>query len=90
MPTKKYRVAVVGGAGTWGRRYLRAYANHPDCEIIALVDRARDRVFGQKRQRPAANTAMVRRGAKNRDRTRLKQRRQVAKFRHENIFPILE
>ena len=23
--------------------YLRAYANHPDCEIVALVDRARDR-----------------------------------------------
>ncbi|MCZ6675895.1 MAG: Gfo/Idh/MocA family oxidoreductase, partial [Candidatus Poribacteria bacterium] len=43
MPTKKYRVAVVGGAGTWGRRYLRAYANHPDCEIVALVDRAWDR-----------------------------------------------
>ena len=43
MPTKKYRVAVVGGAGTWGRFYLRAYANHPDCEIVALVDRARDR-----------------------------------------------
>ena len=43
MPTKKYRVAVVGGAGTWGRFYLRAYASHPDCEIVALVDRARDR-----------------------------------------------
>ena len=43
MPTKKYRVAVVGGAGTWGRFYLRAYANHPDCEIVALVDRAQDR-----------------------------------------------
>ncbi|MBI2194368.1 MAG: Gfo/Idh/MocA family oxidoreductase [Planctomycetes bacterium] len=40
---RKYRVAVVGGAGTWGRHYLHAYANHPDCEIIALVDRARDR-----------------------------------------------
>lgn len=33
----------MGGAGTWGRRYLRAYAEHPDCEIVALVDRARDR-----------------------------------------------
>ncbi|MBI1930021.1 Gfo/Idh/MocA family oxidoreductase [Candidatus Poribacteria bacterium] len=43
MPSQKYRVAVVGGAGTWGRRYLRAYANHPNCEIIALVDRARER-----------------------------------------------
>ncbi len=37
------RVAVVGGAGTWGRFYLRAYAAHPGCEVIALVDRAKDR-----------------------------------------------
>ncbi len=43
MCAKKYRVAVVGGAGTWGRFYLRAYAEHPDCEIVALVDRAKDR-----------------------------------------------
>ncbi|MCC7262299.1 MAG: Gfo/Idh/MocA family oxidoreductase [Candidatus Latescibacteria bacterium] len=41
--SKKYRVAVVGGAGTWGRNYLRAYAAHPDCQIVALVDRAKDR-----------------------------------------------
>ena len=40
---KKYRVAVIGGAGTWGSRYLHAYANHPACEIVALVDRAKDR-----------------------------------------------
>ena len=40
---RKYRVAVVGGAGAWGRRYLEAYAGHPDCEIAGLVDRARDR-----------------------------------------------
>ena len=40
---KKYRVAVAGGAGSWGRNYLHAYANHPDCEIVALVDRALDR-----------------------------------------------
>ena len=39
----KYRVAVVGGAGTWGRFYMRAYAEHPDCEIVALVDQAKDR-----------------------------------------------
>ena len=39
----RYRVAVVGGAGAWGRRYLEAYAGHPDCEIVALVDQARDR-----------------------------------------------
>jgi predicted dehydrogenase len=40
---RKYRVAVVGGAGTWGRQYLRAYTRHPDCEVIGLVDRAGDR-----------------------------------------------
>ena len=43
MAEPTYRVAVVGGAGTWGRYYLRAYAEHPNCEIIALVERARDR-----------------------------------------------
>lgn len=42
-PQKKYRVGVVGGAGTWGRHYLRAYAEHDNVEIIALVDRAKDR-----------------------------------------------
>lgn len=40
---RKYRVAVVGGAGMWGRNYLSAYARHPSCEIVGLVDRARDR-----------------------------------------------
>ena len=39
----RYRVAVVGGAGTWGRYYLKAYAEHPHCEIVALVDRAAGR-----------------------------------------------
>ncbi len=43
MPEKKYRVAVVGAAGTWGRYYTRAYARHPDCEIVGLVDRAKER-----------------------------------------------
>ena len=39
MPSeRKYRVAVAGGAGAWGRRYLRAFANHPDCEIVGLAD----------------------------------------------------
>ena len=38
---KTYRVAVAGGAGAWGRKYLHAYANHPQCEIVALVDLAR-------------------------------------------------
>ena len=41
--TKKYRVAVVGGAGTWGRYYLRTYAEHPNCEIIGMVDRIPER-----------------------------------------------
>jgi predicted dehydrogenase len=39
----RYRVAVVGGAGSWGRNYLRAFARHPSCQVVALVDRARDR-----------------------------------------------
>ena len=43
MTARKYRVAVVGAAGTWGRYYTRAYANSPRCEIVALVDRARER-----------------------------------------------
>jgi predicted dehydrogenase len=43
MEDAKYRVAVVGGCGMWGRYYLRAYAEHPACEIIALVDKAKDR-----------------------------------------------
>ena len=42
MGSKK-RVALVGGAGTWGRFYTRAYAAHPDCEIIALVEKAKER-----------------------------------------------
>lgn len=46
---RKYRVAMVGGAGTFGQRYLQAYAIHPDCEIVALVDTAKERrdVFAQ-------------------------------------------
>ena len=43
MTTKKYRVAVVGAAGTWGRYYTRAYANNPRCQIVGLVDRAQQR-----------------------------------------------
>ena len=43
MVNKTYRVAMVGGCGMWGRHYLRAYAQHPYCEIVALVDRAKDR-----------------------------------------------
>ena len=43
MASMKYRVAVVGGCGMWGRHYLHAYAQHEDVEIVALVDRAKDR-----------------------------------------------
>ena len=43
MRSKQYRVAVVGGAGTWGLHYLDAYARHRECEIVALVDLAKDR-----------------------------------------------
>ncbi|MBV7332143.1 Gfo/Idh/MocA family oxidoreductase [Chloroflexi bacterium TSY] len=43
MTSKKYRVAVVGGVGTWGQFYLQAYATHPHCEEVILVDLARDR-----------------------------------------------
>ncbi len=43
MPNVKYRVAIIGGAGTWGRFYTQAYAAHPECEIVALVDQAVER-----------------------------------------------
>jgi predicted dehydrogenase len=43
MATDKIRVAIVGGAGTWGRYYTQAYAANPACELIALVDKAKDR-----------------------------------------------
>ena len=43
VASDKLRVAVVGGCGDWGRRYTWAYANHPEAELIALVDTARDR-----------------------------------------------
>lgn len=39
----EYTAAVVGGCGTWGRYYLRAYAAHPRCRLVALVDRAHER-----------------------------------------------
>jgi predicted dehydrogenase len=38
------RVAIVGAAGTWGRYYLGAYDRSPDCEVVALVDQATERV----------------------------------------------
>jgi predicted dehydrogenase len=40
---RKYRVAVVGGAGVWGARYLQGYSMHPRSEIVALVDTNRER-----------------------------------------------
>ena len=42
-PEGRYRVAVVGGAGSWGQDYMRAYATHPRAQLVALVDRSRDR-----------------------------------------------
>ena len=42
MCTPKYRAAVIGGAGMWGRNYLKAFVAHPDCDVI-LVDSARER-----------------------------------------------
>ncbi len=43
MAVSRYRVAIVGGAGMWGRHYLRVFAEHPDCEVVGLVDQARER-----------------------------------------------
>ena len=42
MSEKKYRVAVVGGAGMWGRYYLQTFAQHDDCSVV-LVDRSEER-----------------------------------------------
>ena len=43
MSTTKHTVAVVGGVGIWGRRYLQAYVERDDCEVVALVDTAQQR-----------------------------------------------
>jgi predicted dehydrogenase len=40
---RKHRVAIVGGAGTWGRHYLHWFAQRADCDVIALVDTAQAR-----------------------------------------------
>ena len=40
---RRYRVAVVGGSGMWGRWYMHCLASHPDVELIALVDRSGQR-----------------------------------------------
>jgi len=37
------RVAVVGAAGYWGRKYAKAYAEHPSCDLYAIADTAKDR-----------------------------------------------
>ena len=37
MSDNKLRVAVVGGAGMWGRHYLRTFAQRDDCSVV-LVD----------------------------------------------------
>lgn len=39
----KKRVAIVGGAGSWGRNYTRAFVEHPGCEVVGLVENAGDR-----------------------------------------------
>ena len=39
---RKYRVAVVGGAGMWGRHYLQTFAERKDCDVI-LVDSSKER-----------------------------------------------
>ena len=41
--SEKIRVALVGGAGMWGRYYLKAMAENPRCEIIGFVDRSVER-----------------------------------------------
>lgn len=43
MENKKYQVVVIGGAGSWGQHYVNAYANHPECELVGLVDSAIER-----------------------------------------------
>lgn len=40
--TEQVRVAVVG-AGGFGALHARAFAANPDCELVAVVDRVRDR-----------------------------------------------
>lgn len=40
---RKLRVAVAGGAGNWGAKFMHAYARRTDCEVVALVDTARER-----------------------------------------------
>ena len=49
-----YTAAVVGGAGDWGRHYLRAYHENRDCRLVAIADIARERrkVFADRYRIP--------------------------------------
>lgn len=49
----KLKIAVAGGAGVWGRHYLKTFSEHPRCEVVALVDQSdrRDR-FAQHYEVP--------------------------------------
>ena len=37
------RTAIVGGAGMWGRYYLKAMVDNPRCQIVGFVDRNAER-----------------------------------------------
>ena len=39
----KRTVGVIGGAGFWGLKYLRAFSGHPDCELVCITDTAVER-----------------------------------------------
>jgi myo-inositol 2-dehydrogenase / D-chiro-inositol 1-dehydrogenase len=41
------RVAVVGTGTWWGRQHLRAYAERPDVEVVAVVGRSPDKARAQ-------------------------------------------
>ena len=45
MSEKQYRVAVVGGAGMWGRNYLQAFAERADCSVVLVDPSERAREF---------------------------------------------
>ncbi len=45
MSEKRYRVAVVGGAGMWGRHYLQTFAQREDCSVVLVDPSERAREF---------------------------------------------
>ena len=49
-PKKPRRVAIIGAAGYWGSYYTKAYAAHPECDLYAIADTAKDRreVFAER------------------------------------------